>query len=162
YFLMAIPAGRFVRRFSYKKGILFGLMLFAAGAFLFIPAANTRVYGFFLGALFILACGLAFLETSANPYVTVLGPKESATTRLNFSQSFNGLAAFLAPIVGGQFILNENVLSSKEMNALSPQALQQYVAYEADSVKGPYLVLGCIIVVVAILIAFIKLPEIQD
>lgn len=162
YFLMAIPAGNFMQRFGYKKGILLGLIFFAAGAFLFIPAASTQLYFFFLGALFVLACGLAFLETAANPYVTVLGPKETASTRLNFSQSFNGLAAFLAPIVGGRYILSEVEFSDAEIQAFSPEALQEFLTQEANSVKGPYLVLGIFIVVVAVAFAFTKLPEIQE
>lgn len=162
YFLMAIPAGRFMQNFGYKKGILTGLALFAIGAFLFIPAASTKMYGFFLGALFILACGLAFLETAANPYVTVLGPEETASLRLNFSQSFNGLAAFVAPLVGGRFILTETTLTDHQIRALPPGELQEFVTHEANSVKGPYLVLGVIIVVVAVLFAWTKLPQIKE
>lgn len=162
YFLMAIPAGKVMHKYGYKSGILIGLSLFALGSFLFVPAANTQMYVFFLGALFVIACGLAFLETAANPYITILGPEHSATQRLNFSQSFNGLAAFLAPIVGGKFILNENELSDEAIKALSPDKLQEYIAHEAASVKGPYLILGAIIVIVAILIAFTKLPDIKD
>jgi MFS transporter, FHS family, L-fucose permease len=106
YFLMAIPAGLFMKRFGYKGGIIVGLLLFAFGAFLFYPAAETRVYSFFLGAIFIIACGLTFLETAANPYITVLGSPDTATQRINFAQSFNGLAAFVAPRIGGIFILS--------------------------------------------------------
>ena len=162
YFLMAIPAGSFMQRFGYKKGILLGLSFFAIGAFLFIPAASTQMYVFFLGALFVLACGLAFLETAANPYVTVLGPKETAPNRLNFSQSFNGLAAFLAPIIGGKYILTETELSDSQIQALPVAEMQEFLTQEANSVKGPYLVLGSLIVVVAIIFAFTKLPEIEE
>src|SRR3954465_4789159 len=88
YFLLAIPAGKFMNRFGYKGGIILGLLLFAFGAFLFYPAAETRVYSFFLGAIFIIACGLTFLETAANPYITVLGSPETATQRINLAQSF--------------------------------------------------------------------------
>src|SRR6188768_1536028 len=111
YFIMAIPAGLFMKRFGYKGGIIVGLLLFAFGAFLFYPAAETRLYAFFLGALFIIACGLTFLETAANPYITVLGDQEGATQRINFAQSFNGLAATLAPLIGGEFILSGKVLT---------------------------------------------------
>ncbi len=162
YFLMAIPAGNFMQKFGYKKGILLGLTFFAIGAFLFIPAAGTQKYVFFLGALFVLACGLAFLETAANPYVTVLGPKETAPNRLNFSQSFNGLAAFLAPIIGGKYILTETELTDVQIQALSPSALQEFLTREAESVKGPYLVLGSLIILVAIAIYFTQLPEIKE
>ncbi|HFI4794721.1 TPA: L-fucose:H+ symporter permease [Elizabethkingia anophelis] len=161
YFLMAIPAGNVMRKYGYKSGIILGLCLFAIGAFLFIPAANTQMYIFFLGALFVIACGLAFLETAANPYVTILGPEETATRRLNFSQSFNGLAAFIAPIVGGKYILSEQSLTDAQLKALSPQELSAYIAQEAASVKGPYLVLGVIIVIVMLLFVFTKLPDIK-
>ncbi|MDV2447927.1 L-fucose:H+ symporter permease [Elizabethkingia anophelis] len=161
YFLMAIPAGNVMRKYGYKSGIILGLCLFALGAFLFIPAANTQMYIFFLGALFVIACGLAFLETAANPYVTILGPEETATRRLNFSQSFNGLAAFIAPIVGGKYILSEQSLTDAQLKALPPQELSAYIAQEAASVKGPYLVLGVIIVIVMLLFVFTKLPDIK-
>lgn len=161
YFLMAIPAGNVMRKYGYKSGIIFGLCLFALGAFLFIPAANTQMYIFFLGALFVIACGLAFLETAANPYVTILGPEETATRRLNFSQSFNGLAAFIAPIVGGKYILSEQSMTDAQLKALPPQELNAYIAQEAASVKGPYLVLGVIIVIVMLLFVFTKLPDIK-
>ncbi|KUY25984.1 L-fucose:H+ symporter permease [Elizabethkingia ursingii] len=161
YFLMAIPAGNVMRKYGYKSGIIFGLCLFALGAFLFIPAANTQKYIFFLGALFVIACGLAFLETAANPYVTILGPEETATRRLNFSQSFNGLAAFIAPIVGGKYILSEQSLTDAQLKALSPKDLSAYIAQEAASVKGPYLILGVIIVIVMLLFVFTKLPDIK-
>ncbi|WP_278553584.1 L-fucose:H+ symporter permease [Elizabethkingia bruuniana] len=161
YFLMAIPAGNVMRKYGYKSGIIFGLCLFALGAFLFIPAANTQMYIFFLGALFVIACGLAFLETAANPYVTILGPEETATRRLNFSQSFNGLAAFIAPIVGGKYILSEQSMTDSQLKALPPHELSAYIAQEAASVKGPYLVLGVIIVIVMLLFVFTKLPDIK-
>ncbi|OPB93842.1 L-fucose:H+ symporter permease [Elizabethkingia occulta] len=161
YFLMAIPAGNVMRKYGYKSGIILGLCLFAIGAFLFIPAANTQKYIFFLGALFVIACGLAFLETAANPYVTILGPEETATRRLNFSQSFNGLAAFIAPIVGGKYILSEQSLTDAQLKALSPQELSAYITQEAASVKGPYLILGVIIVIVMLLFVFTKLPDIK-
>lgn len=161
YFLMAIPAGNMMRKYGYKSGIILGLCLFALGAFLFIPAANTRMYIFFLGALFIIACGLAFLETAANPYVTILGPAETATRRLNFSQSFNGLAAFIAPIVGGKYILSEQPLTDVQIQELTPYDLNIYITQESASVKGPYLILGIAIVVVMLLFVFTKLPDIK-
>src|SRR5579859_5849786 len=99
YFLMAIPAGQFMKKYGYKGGIILGLMLFATGAFLVYPAAGVRSYAFFLGAFFVIACGLAFLETAANPYITALGDPEQASFRINFAQSFNGLAATLAPLI---------------------------------------------------------------
>src|SRR5437868_9356149 len=104
YFLAACPAGWAMERIGYKKGILAGLFLCAAGAILFLPASSSRAYGFFLFALFVMACGQSFLEVAANPYVTILGPPLSAERRLNFAQSFNAVGAMLSPILGRAFI----------------------------------------------------------
>jgi MFS transporter, FHS family, L-fucose permease len=161
YFLMALPAGFIMKKYGYKAGIIFGLILFALGSFLFIPAANTQAYSFFLGALFIIACGLTILETAANPYASLLGPKETATFRLNFSQSFNGLAATLAPIIGARIILIKGI-SDEELSTMSTSAQQMALAAEASSVKTPYLILGSIILVIAIIFIFLKLPEIKE
>jgi len=149
YFGMALPAGLIMRRFGYRIGIVVGLILFGVGSLLFLPAADTMAYGYFLGALFVIASGLAILETAANPYVTILGPSETAVRRLNFAQSFNGLAVVLAPLVGGQFILTN---SSELIDASA----------EAATVKLPYMVLGLIILVVAVLFLIVRLPEIQE
>jgi FHS family L-fucose permease-like MFS transporter len=162
YFLMAIPAGQFMKRFGYKGGIIVGLMLFALGAFLFYPASTTRMYGFFLTALFIIACGLTFLETAANPYITVLGDPEQATQRINFAQSFNGLAATLAPLIGGNFILSGKTLSAEQEAAMSPQQLNDYLQHEASSVQLPFLVIGVVVLLVAILLIRTPLPEIEE
>lgn len=161
YFIMALPAGYYMRRYGYKSGIIVGLVLFAIGSFLFIPAANTRQYIFFLGALFVISCGLTFLETAANPYVTILGAPETATRRLNFSQSFNGLAAFLAPVIGGKFILSDTNLTDEQLLQMLPNDRQLYIAQEAASVKGPYLVLGILICIITVLFAITKLPDIK-
>jgi len=161
YFVMALPAGVIMRKYGYKAGIIIGLALLAIGSFLFIPAANTQLYEFFLGALFIIACGLTILETAANPYASLLGPKETSTFRLNFAQSFNGLAATLAPIIGGQIILVEGI-SDEQLSKMSASAQQLALASEASTVKTPYLVLGLIITVIAVIFAFIKLPEIVE
>lgn len=162
YFLLAIPAGYIMKRFGYKTGITVGLLVFALGCFLFVPAANKINYYFFLGALFVVSCGLAILETAANPYITVLGDPDKATQRLNFAQSFNGLAAFIAPIVGGKFILTEEPKSAEEIAALSEQAKNAYIQAETASVKGPYLVLGLILLLVTLVFIFTKLPEIKE
>jgi FHS family L-fucose permease-like MFS transporter len=162
YFAMALPAGYVMKRWGYKSGILLGLVLFAIGSFLFIPAADTKVYIYFLGALFIIACGLAFLETAANPYVTILGPSESATQRLNFSQSFNGFAAFIAPIVGSKFIFTGSTETEAQIKAMTPAAYDAYVTAEAASVKGPYTFLGFAIILVIILFAITRLPDIKS
>ncbi len=162
YFIMAIPAGLFMKRYGYKGGIILGLLLFAIGAFLFYPAAETRTYAFFLGALFIIACGLTFLETAANPYITVLGDPDSATQRLNFAQSFNGLAATLAPLIGGHFILSGKVLTAEQSAAMSPEQLNVYLNTEASSVQVPFLVIGSIVLLVALMLWKTSLPEIEE
>ncbi|MCX2475312.1 L-fucose:H+ symporter permease [Pedobacter sp. MC2016-05] len=162
YFFMALPAGIFIKKFGYKNGMLLGLALFSTGAFLFIPSANTGTYYYFLAALFIIACGLAFLETAANPYVIALGNPKTATERLNFAQSFNGLAAFLAPIIGGKFILSQSDIAYSEHISMSEEVKRQFIIAQASTVKGPYFTLGVIILIIAILFFFIKLPEIKE
>ncbi|NGM61901.1 L-fucose:H+ symporter permease [Sphingobacterium sp. SGG-5] len=162
YFFMAIPAGLIMKRYGYKTGILVGLSLFSLGCFLFIPAANTISYPFFLGALFVLSCGLTILETAANPYITVLGDPAKAAQRLNFAQSFNGLAASVAPIVGGIFILAEEPKSASEIATMTEDARNLYIQAETSLVKGPYFVLGLLILLVAALFFFTKLPNIKE
>ena len=127
YFLLPIPAARFMHRYGYKGGILLGLVLFATGTFLFFPAAAVRSYAFFLAALFVVFSGAAFLETAANPYIIVLGDPSSATRRINFSQSFNGLAAALGPLAGGLFILSGKNLTAAQEAAMTPGQLNAYL-----------------------------------
>jgi FHS family L-fucose permease-like MFS transporter len=143
YFLAAWPAGRLMNRIGYKRGILTGLIICATGALLFIPAATLRWYGFFLFALFVMASGQSFLEVAANPYVTILGPAQSAERRLNLSQSFNSVGAVVTPFIGSAFILT---------NAQSA---------EAGTVKVPYLAIAAIFAAVAAIISFTPLPEVQ-
>ena len=162
YFAMALPAGFVMRKYGYKSGIVGGLLLFALGCFLFLPAADTHQYIYFLGALFIIASGLTFLETAANPYATIIGPPETATRRLNFAQSFNGLAAMVAPIIGGQFILSGTEMSDEAYAQLSPEALNNYLTTEAQSVKMPYLILGILVLLVAVLFMVSKLPDVKE
>lgn len=162
YFLAALPAGRVMERIGYKKGMLIGLLMCAVGAFLFIPAASVRVYGFFLFALFLMACGQGFLEVGANPYVTILGPPESSERRLNLAQSFNAVGAFVTPYIGKVFILSGVEYSAAQLSAMTPDQLQAYSATEAARVKGPYLAITGIFLLVAALIYFSKLPEIQE
>ena len=142
YFLMALPAGAFMKRYGYRKGIIMGLLLFAIGAFGFIPAAFLHSATPFLIALFVIACGLCILETAANPYSTILGPSASAAQRLNLSQSFNGLGWIVGPLVGGLLIFG---------------------ASEGDSMAltKPYILVGGIVLFVALLFFFTKLPEIK-
>lgn len=160
YFLMALPAGYVMKRFGYKAGIITGLLFFSTGAFLFIPAANTQSYAFFLFALFVIACGLGFLETAANPYAAALGPHETSTQRLNLAQSFNGLAAALAPVIGARVILTKGYTNA-QLAAMSADAQKVALASEASSVKMPYLLLGVVLFLIAVAFALTKLPKIQ-
>jgi FHS family L-fucose permease-like MFS transporter len=163
YFVIAIPAGLFSHRYGYKKGILFGLFLFALGALLFFPAASTRNFTLFLIALFVAASGATFLETVANPYATILGPPETSEQRLNFAQSFNGLGAFVAPLIGTHFILSGIEHSQVELDVMQASGqLGGYLQQEADSLKLPYLVIAGVLVLVAVIFIFTKLPEVKD
>ncbi|HEX8327688.1 MAG TPA: L-fucose:H+ symporter permease [Hymenobacter sp.] len=162
YFLLALPAGQFMKRFGYKAGILVGLGLAAAGAFLFYPAAEARSYAFFLTAIFVIACGLAFLETAANPYITVLGEPAGATQRINLAQSFNGLAATLAAFLGGRFILSGTSLTAQQEAAMPAPQLDAYLAREAATVQVPFLLIGGMILLVALLLFFTRLPDIVE
>ncbi len=162
YFIMAIPAGMFIKKWGYKNGIITGLLVFALGAFLFIPAANSRSYQLFLLALFVIGCGLATLETAANPYAAILGPDETAGTRLNLAASFNGLAALIAPVIGTAFILSGVEHTKTELNSMAIAEKAAYLDHEAAAVKLPYLLLGLVLVIVAVFFYSFKLPEVKD
>jgi len=146
YFLIALPAGIFMNKFGYKKGIITGLLLYATGAFLFYPAAQNFNFNFFLLAMFILASGLAFLETAANPYVTVLGDPKTSEFRLNLAQSFNGVGSFIGPVIAA------NVFFAGSVN----------VASQLDSVKMVYLIIGLVVLTVAVIFWRTPLPEIKE
>lgn len=139
YFLMAIPAGLFLTRWGYRRGVVLGLLLFALGAFLFIPAAGVSSFTFFLVALFIIGCGLVVLETAANPYITELGDRSTGASRLNLAQSFNGLGCLIAPALVAPLIFGEN---------------------GDGDVALPYTVMGAVVVLVALIFSRVKLPEI--
>jgi FHS family L-fucose permease-like MFS transporter len=158
---MALPAGFILKKFGYKNGIITGLLVFALGSYLFIPAANTQQYVFFLGALFIIACGLTILETAANPYASALGDPGTSTQRLNFAQSFNGLAATLAPIIGARVILTRGYTPA-QLGVMSEVSRKLALASEASTVKEPYFILGSVLVFIAFLFAFTRLPKIQE
>ncbi|MGB9747549.1 MAG: L-fucose:H+ symporter permease [Bacteroidales bacterium] len=147
YAVMAIPAGFIMSRFGYKRGIIMGLLLYACGAFLFYPATHIQTFEFTLLCLFIIACGLTLLETAANPYSSALGPPERAEQRINLSQSFNGLGWIVGPAVGGLLILG--VSAQNETNKF-------------DSLALPYLSVGVLVLLVAILFIFTKMPEIHE
>ncbi|QDW23991.1 L-fucose:H+ symporter permease [Pedobacter sp. KBS0701] len=160
YFVMALPAGIIMKRYGYKSGIITGLLIFSVGCYLFLPAAQAQSYNFFLAALFIIACGLTILETAANPYITLVGKPETSTFRLNLAQSFNGLAASLAPIIGGKLILVEGV-SDSSLGKMDLATRKMVLASEATSVQAPYFVLGTLLVILAAVFYFIKLPDIR-
>lgn len=141
YFLMALPAGAVIRRWGYRAGVLTGLFLYGIGALLFIPGAEIMAFPFFLFSLFVIGCGLTFLETSANPYVTVLGDAAASEQRINFSQSFNGLGWILGPLVGGLFLFS---------------------ADNAPNIALPYAIIGIVVLLIGGLFCFVRLPEIKE
>ncbi|MGV8096600.1 MAG: L-fucose:H+ symporter permease [Mangrovibacterium sp.] len=160
YFLLAIPAALIMDRFGYKAGLLIGLLLFASGCFLFWPAALIGKYGFFLGALFVIAAGLAFLETGSNSFIAILGDPDKSEQRLNLSQSFNPLGSMAGVLIGTVFIFSGKELSSTEIDTMkSLGTYKQYLHDEVMRVGPPYLFIGTIILVCAFLIWRAKFPE---
>ncbi len=162
YFSAAIPAGMILKKFGYKKGIITGLIVFSIGAFMFIPAANLRAYNIFLLGLFIIGCGLTILETAANPYASKLGDPATSTARLTLAQSFNGLAVFIAPVIGTVFILSGKEFNADELAAMSEVDKLAYLNGEAASVKMPYLSLGIFLLAIAVLFLVNKFPELKE
>lgn len=156
YFVFAIPASLFMRRYGYKAAIVLGLLLYACGALLFYPAAELREYYFFLGALFIIASGLSFLETSANPLVAVMGPPQDAERRLNLAQAFNPLGAITGVLIGRTFILSGIEHSEQSRAALSATELAAFYDSEARAVQMPYLIIGLIVLVWVVLVLSTK------
>lgn len=142
YFVMAVPAGLFISRFGYRRGVVFGLVLYGIGSLLFIPGQEWMSYRMFLFALFVIGCGLTFLETAANPYATELGPRETAASRLNFAQSFNGLGCICAPILTGLLLFSEDGGSG------------------SGNVALPYACMGVVVLLVAVVFSRVRLPEI--
>jgi len=141
YFLMALPAGAVIRRWGYRAGVLTGLFLYGIGALLFIPGAEIMAFPFFLFSLFVIGCGLTFLETSANPYVTVLGDAKASEQRINFSQSFNGLGWILGPLAGGWFLFSQD---------------------NSPNIALPYAIIGLVVLLIGGVFCFVRLPEIKD
>ena len=163
YFCFALPAAIFIKKFSYKAGVLLGLALFITGGLLFYPSSKTMVYWHFLASLYILAGGLSILETSANPYVVVLGPEETGTQRLNLAQSFNPIGSILGVVISKLFILSHlNQLSAEQRAALPPAELHRIQTGELAAVMGPYVTVSIILVVLWILIAAAKMPAASD
>lgn len=158
YFLLALPAGFLMRRFGYKAAVLTGLILFGTGALLFYPAAEIREYALFLAALFVIASGLAFLETSANPLMTVLGDPATAERRLNFAQAFNPLGAISAVLLGRQFILSGVEPTAEEFAQMTPAQLAAFQTTEAHAVQMPYLIIAAVVFGWAVLVALTRFP----
>ncbi len=159
YFLLALPAGFLMRRFGYKTALVTGLSIFAIGTFLFYPAAEVQKYLPFLAALFIIASGLAFLETSINPLMTILGDPRGAPFRLNLAQAFNPLGSLAGIWIGRQFILSGVEAAQARLGSASPEILHDFYVREARAVQMPYLIIGCIIVAWVFLVAFSKFPK---
>jgi FHS family L-fucose permease-like MFS transporter len=160
YAIVSLPAGMLIKRIGYKAGAVTGLMIAAAGCALFYPAA-TSGYAVFLLAFFILAAGITVLQVAANPFVTVLGPPATASSRLTLTQAFNSLGTTIAPWLGGMLILSGVALGATELAAMSPAELDAYRAKEAAMVQGPYLGLAATLVLLAVLFAVVKLPAIS-
>ncbi|WMI66197.1 L-fucose:H+ symporter permease [Aestuariibaculum sp. YM273] len=168
YFTMALPAAIFVNKYSYKKGVLLGLALYAIGALLFYPAAAFEAFGFFLAALYILTFGLAFLETTANPYILSMGDEATATQRLNLAQAFNPMGALGGLIVAQKFILGS--LQSDDLNAdgtsvfetLDEAAKSVIRTADLQVIRNPYVLLGVVVIGFFILIAMMKMPQNQE
>ena len=161
YGIMSVPAGGLVKRIGFKRGIVVGLLGAAAGCVAFFPAAALRSYGLFLTAFFVMATGIVVLQVSANPFVTILGPPRTASSRLTLTQAFNSLATTLAPRFGSAFILSTVALSATEIAALSPTAADAYRVAEAHSVQTPYLGLAVALAVLAVVVAISKLPTVD-
>lgn len=161
YFLFSIPSAKVIDWIGYQRSMVLGLVTMGLGAFLFVPAASVPSYPLFLIALIVLAAGITCLQVAANPYVTVLGKPETASSRLNLTQAFNSLGTFLAPFFGGLLILSAAPKTIADIRAMAPDALQAYRLHEAATVKVPYIGLGIALVVLAIAIGSFNLPKIE-
>ncbi len=165
YATMAIPAALFVRKYSYKKGILLGLTLYAVGALLFFPAAEFEVFGFFLGSLYILTFGLAFLETTANPFILSMGDAKTATQRLNLAQAFNPIGSLFGMFVASKFILvaldsdKRNEAGELIFATLSEAKKAVIRTHDLEIIRNPYVILGFVVIAMLILISVVKMPQ---
>jgi FHS family L-fucose permease-like MFS transporter len=160
YLVFSIPAALFMKRYSYKAAVVMGLLLYALGALLFQPAAAIRDYHLFLGALFVIASGLAFLETSANPLIVALGDPASAARRLNLAQSFNPFGCISGVLIGREYILSGHEPSAADLAAMAPRAVEAFYAAEARAVQGPYVVLGAVVLLWALLVLVVRFPRV--
>ncbi|WP_424493052.1 sugar MFS transporter [Salinimicrobium sp. GXAS 041] len=162
YFLLSIPAGYILSKIGYKKGIILGLFTMAAGCLLFWPAASYRIFGIFMLGYFILAGGITILQVAANPYVTILGSEETASSRLNLSQAFNSLGTAIAPLLGALFILSDKVMTSEEIAFMTEAEQRAYYVSEASAVQIPFLGIALFIILIAMVFMFVKLPTVTD
>ncbi|GGW48323.1 MFS transporter [Arenibacter certesii] len=163
YFCLAIPAALFIKRYTYKSGVLLGLGLFILGSLLFYPASISMQYGHFLSALFILAGGLAILETTANPYIIAMGPEESATRRLNLAQSFNPIGSIIGILLGKVYILSHlNSASAEERASMDSEKLDIIQSEELNAVMGPYVAVAIMLILLWVLIYFVKMSKASD
>src|SRR4029077_6175019 len=162
YFLFSIPSAKVIDSIGYKKTMVVGLFTMGLGALLFIPAASVPSYPLFLGALMVLAAGITALQVAANPYVAVLGPAETASSRLNLAQAFNSLGTTIGPYLGGMLILDATRQNMDTGRQMSADSLQSYRVHEASSVKLPYLIIGLALMALGVAIAMFKLPAMPE
>src|SRR5438105_1547021 len=162
YFVFSIPSGKVIDWIGYKKTMVAGLLTMGLGALMFIPAASVPSFALFLSALIVLAAGITVLQVSANPYVAVLGPARTASSRLNLTQAFNSLGTTIAPYFGSLLILSAAPKAASELHRMSADVLQAYRVQEASSVKLPYLGLGLALLALGVVIAAVKLPAIPS
>jgi FHS family L-fucose permease-like MFS transporter len=161
YFVVSVPSGYLVEKIDYKGGIIAGLAVAGMGCLLFYPAASSHSYPLFLAAFFVLASGITLLQVAANPYVTILGNPETASSRLTLTQAFNSLGTTIAPYLGTLFILATAVKTADEIKLLNPDELSAYQAAQAAAVQNPYLLLAAVLFFIAVVFAWLKLPNIE-
>lgn len=162
YGFVSIPAGLLLKKIGYKKGIIIGLLTMGIGCLMFYPAASFRVFPLFLLGYFTLASGMTVLQVAANPYVTMLGDSDGASSRLNLSQAFNSLGTAIAPVIGAIFILSDNILSTDEIVVLTENEKIAYYLQEASAVQGPFIILAAMLIGLAIFVFFTKLPKVLN
>ncbi len=162
YFICPIPIAMFMKRYSYQSGIILGLVIAACGGLLFFPAAIIKSYWAYLCIFFIIATGMCFLETAANPYVTALGNPATSSRRLNLAQSFNGLGAFVSGMFLSKLVLSGNNFTRATLPASYPGGWTGYIQTETDAMKMPYLILACMLIVIAVVLVFAKLPKLSE
>ena len=163
YFCFALPAALYIRKYSYKSGVILGLCLYAAGAILFFPASKTASYAFYLAAIYIMAGGCSILETTANPYILSMGAPQTATRRLNIAQSFNPLGSITGILLSQYFILGElSSASAAERAAMSPEKLEALQAHELGAVTGTYMTLGFVLLAIMVVMLLARMPEGRD